>query len=81
MSSPNTSFLETHILYNKILSHNKELKKYELEIKYIKEEIQYWKTDSEINPSEIKTKKISDLKTELENIENIYLSLKNYPHG
>jgi hypothetical protein len=75
-SLPNQpTFLESYKKINdkeQILLENKLVQKYKKEIKYVEEEIQYWKTENEFNPSESKKKKIQELEFELKNIQKIY---------
>jgi hypothetical protein len=75
-SLPNQpTFLESYKKINdkeQILLENKLVQKYKKEIKYVEEEIQYWKTENEFNPSEFKKKKIQELEFELKNIQKIY---------
>ena len=47
------------------------------EIKYLEEEISYWTTEYQLNPTETKLDKIGKLTTELENIRNTYERLQN----
>jgi len=71
----NPTFLESYKKINdkeQILLENKLVQKYKKEIKYVEEEIQYWKTENEFNPSESKKKKIQELEFELKNIQKIY---------
>jgi hypothetical protein len=71
------TFLDSVKKDDKELSKNKLVEKYKKEIKYIEDEIQYWKNENEFSPSQSKKKKIEELYIELKNIEKIYENIIN----
>jgi hypothetical protein len=78
-SVPNKpTFLDSYKNINeteKKIPQNNIIEKYKREIKYIEEEIRYWKNEDEFNPSDSKKKKIRELEIELKNVENIYIHI------
>ncbi len=76
-SLPNQpTFLETYkkIEYNEkpINNENKIQQRYKREIKFIEEEIQYWKKEYELCPDEVIIRKLQKLNMELLQVKKIY---------
>jgi hypothetical protein len=71
------TFLDSLKKNDKELPQNKLVEKYKKEIKYIEDEIQYWKNENEFSPSQSKNKKIEELYIELKKIQKIYENIIN----
>ena len=75
-SLPNQpTFLETYKKvenYEKINNENNLNERYKKEIKFIEEEIQYWKKEDELCPDELIKRKIYKLNIELLQVKKMY---------